>query len=55
MPTNYAMRYRDAAQITEKDKAQKIKKVCELLWADDDFFKAIVRYAQTARRDIDWQ
>jgi len=54
MPADYVEQYRNAAKIDEKSKAQTVKKVCEVLWSDDAFYKAVVNYAQTARRDIDW-
>jgi len=54
MPADYVEQYRKAAKIDEKSKAQTVKKVCEVLWSDDAFYKAVVNYAQTARRDIDW-
>lgn len=55
MPLDYVEQYRNAAKIDEKSKAQTVKIICELLWSDAAFYKAVVNYAQTARRDIDWQ
>lgn len=51
---HYVKCYRDAAQINENEKAQNIKVICELLWADGAFYKAVTKYTKSARRDIVW-
>ena len=51
---HYVKHYINAAQINENKKAQNIKIICELLWADDAFYKAVTEYTKSARRDIVW-
>lgn len=48
----YTEKYKKSAEHNDKDKAQIIKKICELLWTDDDFYNAMVKYAQAAKGDV---
>lgn len=52
MPLDHVGRY---LQYAQTNKEHNIKLVCELLSEDDAFYKAVVNYSKTARRDVNWQ
>lgn len=52
MPSDYVEHYLKNAQIC---KEHNIKLVCELLSEDEAFYKAVMNYSKSARRDVDWQ
>lgn len=52
MPPDYVKHYLENAQIC---KEHNIELVCKLLSEDDAFYKAVINYSRSARRDANWQ
>ena len=53
MPESLVLPYQRAARgLSDAEKAHIISEICARLWIDEDFFRAVVAYAESARSDL---